>query len=354
MENRMSRILVGSVVREGLENIKKDPERRIRNLVDMALEFSKGQFQEHFFSAAQTILQNEGSGYYELIRDIVDHVETDCLYTFGMNLGYNGCTVGAKKIKENEDQRNHNIPWAVVLQIDTEKWQTTNTRYHEVIREGESLGIYVWMLFVRENPQVMLSLAQAHPDSAFILFCEPEDLTPPVLSEIKKTKNLMLTIRYQEDTVNLCADLREAGLLYSVWYQYGQTELEMIVNGTLFLQTQKCHPVFTVLLPKPECPEMIRQLVYQALVRIRKDAAYRTIPWEMKIDNCRIDAVISNDTCSAHFDQDGILYEWGGITHKTSCNLFLNSLPDILNCAFPKRQQHSGKKPDTAAQTAHI
>ena len=59
MENSISRMLVEMVVRKALKSIKDDPERGIRNLVDMALQFSsEGRFQRDFFSAAQTMLQN--------------------------------------------------------------------------------------------------------------------------------------------------------------------------------------------------------------------------------------------------------------------------------------------------------
>lgn len=102
MENSMSRFITGSVVKRTLKDIKDNPERSIRNLVDMALQFSGGRFQQDFFTTAQTMLQNENSAYYRLVRDIVSHADTDRLYTFGMNLGYNGCTAGAQRIRENK------------------------------------------------------------------------------------------------------------------------------------------------------------------------------------------------------------------------------------------------------------
>ena len=102
MENTMSRILVTSVVRKALNDMKESPERSTRNLVDMALQFSEGRFQQRFFTSAQTMLKNKNSGYYGLIRNTLARVDTERLFTFGMNLGYNSCTVGARKIRENE------------------------------------------------------------------------------------------------------------------------------------------------------------------------------------------------------------------------------------------------------------
>jgi hypothetical protein len=144
MENSTSRILTGSVVKRTLKNMKENPERSIRNLVDMALQFTSGRFQQDFFATAQTMLQNENSAYYRLVRDIVSHADTDRLYTFGMNLGYNGCTTGAQRIRENEKKLNCNIPWTVAIQIDAEQFEEKEQQYQATIQAGEKLGIYVW------------------------------------------------------------------------------------------------------------------------------------------------------------------------------------------------------------------
>lgn len=149
MENSMSRILIETIIKRTLRNIKDNPERGIRNLIDMALQFSEGRFQKDFFTAAQTMLQNENSAYYDLVRDVVNRTDSDRLLTFGMNLGYNGCTIGAQRIRDNEKKFHCNIPWAVTLLIDAEHFENNKQKYHAFIQDGEFLGIYVWMLFPR-------------------------------------------------------------------------------------------------------------------------------------------------------------------------------------------------------------
>ena len=94
MEKSMSRMLVETVVKKALKSIKESPERGIRNLVDMALQFSEGRFQINFFTVTQTMFQNENSAYYGLVRNVVAYTDSDRLFTFGMNLGYNSCTEG--------------------------------------------------------------------------------------------------------------------------------------------------------------------------------------------------------------------------------------------------------------------
>lgn len=335
----MSRLLVETVVKKSLKGIKDSPERGIRNLVDMALQFSEGRFQKNFFTMAQIMLQNENSAYYNLVRETVTHTDTDRLFTFGMNLGYNSCTEGAGRIRQNEKIMNCNIPWTISLWLDAQKMNENQESYHMLIREGEHLGIYTWMLFAPEAPQQVLSLAENHPDSAFCLFCQAEDLSDAFLAEAADLNNMMLVVRYEERAANLCETLREMGLLYSVWYQYGQKDTESIINGDLFSSTQQLFPTFTVLIPEKGCLDEIRRLVYQAVRSAREKQAYHTMVFEFQSDNCLIDSIISGDACFASFDKNGDLCDWNKQYKRGHYNLFQSSLSDILANNFSKKAE---------------
>jgi len=341
MKKSMSRMLVETVVKRAIINIKDSPERGIRNLVDMALQFSEGRFQKNFFTIAQTMLQNENSAYYSLVRETVTHTDTDRLYTFGMNLGYNSCTEGARRIRQNEEKMNYNIPWTISLWIDAQKYNVNKEPYDALICEGESLGIYTWMLFALDNPQQVLSLAEDHPDSAFCIFCQAEDLSAAFLAEAADLDNIMLVIRYEKSAANLCATLREMGLLYSVWYQYGQKDIETIINGDLFGSTQQLFPTFTVLVPAENCPKETRRLACQAVKSARKEQTYHTFVFELQGDNCLIDSIISGDACSVCFDKNGDLYDWNNKYENEHYNLFQSSLVEILSSACQKKRGKS-------------
>ena len=118
MENSMSKIIIETTVRQTLKSLKEDTKRSIRNLVDMALQFSKGRFQSRFFETAHTMLENENSAYYDLIYNAINHIETEHLIKFGMNLGYNSFTWGAQHIRTNENVLGFNIPWVIFFQMD--------------------------------------------------------------------------------------------------------------------------------------------------------------------------------------------------------------------------------------------
>lgn len=335
MEKNVSRILVETVVKKALKSIKNSPERGIRNLIDLALQFSDGRFQKNFFASAQTMLQNENSAYYGLVRDVIAHVDTENLFTFGMNVGYNSCTIGARLIRENEKVLGCNIPWTMSIQMG-EKVEKKQQEFDNLISEGEKLGVHTWMLFASDQPEQAFSLIMKHPDSAFCVFCEMTDVTSTFLEGAITLKNMMTIVRYDEHADDICAELRANKLLYSVWYQYDQKDVEKIINGGLFSDTQQLSPIFTILLPDEQCPEEVRQLVYSAVQQVRSDQLCRTIAWDLQGDNRLIDTMLSESAYPEYFKLDGNLRDWNKKFVSEDHNLHRGSLTEMLMNTFPK------------------
>ncbi len=340
MENSMSKMLIETIVRSYIKNIKEDPDRGIRNLVDMAVHFSKGRFQRDFFAAAQNMLQNENSAYYSIIRNTVADIDTEHLITFGMNLGYNGCTQGAKCIRNNEEKLGCNIPWAIGLQIDTTILDQTASRYHQLIEEGEGMGTFVWGLISEsKQPLNLLPLITQHPDSAFFLFCEAEDVTPAFLDSVAEINNLMIVVKFDENAEDAYSSLRKNGLPYSAYFVYGADDIETISNGDFFAAVEQFQPLLTFLSPDFDCPDSgVQDSIYHITEQVRNEQKYSTIPYEIVGDNCRIDAIISNDACDVFFASDGSLNHWKKETDLSCFNIFEDSLENIFVKALVKER----------------
>ncbi len=335
LKTNMSRILVETTVKTALKNIHTNPERGIRNLVDMALQYSNGQFQKRFFSTIQHMLQNEYSAYYQLLREVISHTNTELLYHFGMTLGYNACVLGARQIRVNEQKMQCTIPWALSLQIEPHLFQCSQKHYQALIKDGENLGIYAWLLFVTGSTQPVLALAKQHPDSAFFLFCEPETLNEDILDELSSHRNLMLVFRYNEYACDLCPEIQRRGLLYAVWHPYEQRDIPSIINGDLFYSTQELSPLFTVLIPTPNCSPDVQQLVQQTIKQIRAKQTFRTLPLEIPSDDQLVNTIISANTCPIFFDQNGDLRHYNVHTTQAEHNFFQQPLAQILASACP-------------------
>lgn len=171
MKKDINWMLIESVVRRTVQKLHDSPEREIRNLIDLGLSFADGRFQRKFLKASQKMLRNEKSAYYPLIKDVVSHVDEERLVTFGMNLGYNGCTRGAKTIRQIEHEESFNIPWALSFSLNIA--QIENGCYSSVIRQGTELGIYVYLMEASDPVEQSLALTAEHPRLCFRPLCSP-------------------------------------------------------------------------------------------------------------------------------------------------------------------------------------
>lgn len=336
MTMNTSKIIIETMVRKGIRDIKKSPNRAMRNLVDMGLHFSKGRFQKYFFEVAQNILKNENSSLYALVPALVADVDTERIVQFGMNIGYNSCTHGAALIRETEKEHGFNVPWSIFFQTNAITYMKHENAYHQLIQDGKELGIYTWQMYASRHPEVILPLVEEHKDCAFILYCDPDDLTLHFLDHAAEVNNLMLVIRYDEYTPDIFETLWDSGLLYSVFYEYDDSNPEHILSGELLAETEQVHPVFTALLAHKDCSQETQQAVYEYVRQTRAEQIYLTIPWEVAYDSCFVDTIISEDDCSLGFDAEGMIYTMYKRRTDLDLNLFRNDLKTILRQAFPK------------------
>lgn len=336
MSYDVSRTIIETLVRKAVADIRDTPKRSTRNLVDMALNFAEGRFQSRFLQIAQTMLKNENSAYYKLIPDIVANADTDKIVTFGMNLGYNSCTVGAKKIRMLEEQEHFNIPWSLTLAISGEKYASKKANYHSILEQGKSLGVYTWMIYALDEVEHILDLAEEHPECAFVFFCTPNKITNAVLDEAVNRENVMFAVLHTDGIENACHLLRTRKFLYSVFHVYGESDLEDILNGNLISDTETLHPAFTAFLAEPDCAEYAQKEVYQYVTKGRTGQNCQTVLWDVIHDDRFIDGIISDDVCSAGFDPDGNLCVFQDRLKKMEYNIFRDPLADILKMVFPK------------------
>lgn len=331
-----SKIIIETMVRKAIKNMKKSPNRTMRNLIDLALQFSEGHFQKHFYEVAQTMLKNKKSSYFALVPALVSDIDTERLVRFGMNLGYNSCTQGAKIIRDTEEHQGFNVPWSVFCHMDATSYINHSQSYHQLIQDGKELGIYTWQIFADRHPEVLLPLAEENEDCAFILYCNPDDLTLLFLDHAADLNNIMLGIHYDEHIPDVYETLWDSGLLYSVFYEYKDSDLEYILSGDFLSETEQVHPVFTGLLASSDCSQDTQKAVYDYVQQTRMKQIYLTVPWEIMYDNRYIDTIISGDPCSLAFDCDGTIYTMYQRRADLELNLFRNDLQTILKQAFPK------------------
>lgn len=329
--------LIETVVRRTLSDIQDCPERTIRNLIDMALHFAQeGQFKRDFFSIAQHMLEDEHSAYYDLVKDAAMNMDIERVLRFGMNLGYNGCSLGAKIIRENEEKHHFNIPWSMTLIIDTLRFHKMEDCYHDLIRQANDLGVYTFLIRTKGCVQNILPFIAAHGNCAFILFCEASDVDDSLIHACEDLLHLMPVVRLSNHADKACALLREKKYFYALEIPYDAGNAASILSGDAFETAQALHPVFTLFTPMSSCPETVYYRVYESVRQAREKQPYATIPLDLVHDFRAIDGIISNEACSACFDESGMLWINPDQPLRSAGSIFNRPLFDILRETFPK------------------
>ncbi len=327
----VSRTLIETFVRKKLIELKDNPERGTRNLIDMALNFSQGRFEKRFFTAAQQMLQNEQSGYYSLIWDTITHVTLEHMLEFGMNVGYNSLNAGAKLIREQESQCGYNIPWTIALRIDGGMWDAMAQDYKSLVEQGKEKGIYTWMARIRRRPEAVLPMIEAEKDCAFLLFIEPEDMTDAFLDAAAQLKNMMPVVGWSEKSAEICRRMREREMLYALFVPYDG--MDAVPYDEILRDAGEMHPFITFFL-SDEVLEGRREDQGEIIGKLRAGQKYATIPMELYADSLLIDGVISDEACLPVFDESGTLI---GQRSGRPLNFIIESLSDILKAAYPKK-----------------
>lgn len=330
MKKDMNRMLIETIVRRTLKNIKGSPERETRNLVDLGLEFSNGRFQKRFLQATQKMLHNQESAYYSLVKNTVDSVEHDILTTFGINLGYNGCTKGAKVIREIEAANGFNIPWSLTIALNEEKLVTEPDFYQSVLQQGVSLGIHTYLFFITGEPEKVLPLVEKQSECAFILFLRGHQISSSFIKKMKAVKNAMTFVYVNEDMPDTCQKLRDAKLLYGVYERYMEKDRERILSGEWLNTVLPAKPTFAVLRADYPCTPETKKDIYDYVVSVRDSQKYPLVLMDLKHDILAIDRIISEEECMVGFNVDGSLRTYEEQKNEEKFNMFSHSLEDIL------------------------
>jgi len=160
---------IQSAVSKGIRDIRRDPNRSIRKLVDLGMQFGKGRNQKSFFTDAQSVLKNSNSVYYALVTSLIRNVDPQTLETFGINIGYMSWTMGAKMIRAYEKERGVNVPWAILLRCNMPAAKPLDLS--RLVAEGQALGIFAYFLFVGSQTErladMLATVAQCHTCAFF-------------------------------------------------------------------------------------------------------------------------------------------------------------------------------------------
>lgn len=335
----ITKTIVELTIDKVLIDIETDTERSVRNFIDLGRNFSKGGFQKYFFEMVQKILQNDESPYYRHAKNLVTRVNHETIKTFGINLGYNGCTNGAKRIRENEEKYRFNIPWTIAFLIDDFKNGISEYDIEKTVLQGEKLGTHVYLICCNaESLQQILFLLEKFPDCAFVIFADGAFKDLSVLKKLSRYHNFMISILAEaDDSIKTAEVLARNSFLYAVHTYYDEKKLKEIMSGEWIERVLTTSSTFAFLIGKDSCSPEVRNEVRKYCLCIRERQQYPIFLMDLVSDIFYIDQIISQCGCSIGFNSKGQLYTLSGQIKGNDYNIRKAGLKEILKKA-PKNQ----------------
>lgn len=336
--------MVENIVRRALYGVRSDPKRTIRNLVDLGLETSGGALHKRFMADAQNLLRREDSPYYDMVVQTVRHVDEERLLTFGLNLGWDGLTVGARRIRELEAQRGHNIPWSLTLHMATGGKLSTGD-YLQLVQDGASLGIGTYFLMPADTDAVdmALDLALLSRGCAFFLFLPPGYPVETALKRLLLPRNLMLCLDCETSGWQRQAELlRDNHLLYGLWRPYATHDESIEITSGRWIKPVLPYAGLAVfLIGRGEAAQDPTASVCLYARDARLAQRYPALVFDFYLDALYLDVLISNDPCFAGFLPDGRMTQFlCGEERPAGGSILSEPLDRLLRCFAKARAAH--------------
>lgn len=337
--------MIRSAVKKGTRDIKDEPRRGARNLVELGEMFSTGQSQLSFFSLAMNQLADENSAYFRIVNQIVQTMDEETLLTFGINLGYHALIHGGGIIRCIEQREGFNVPWCLMIELG-DGATLPSLDVNNIINQGKELGIYCYLLYVDANDphlEQLFSMLHAQTDCAFLLFLHPSTLTDTALEALQGLHNAIPVLDMDEVSDD---DLRRAidrlsnvnclaaGFTRQDKVASAQRSHEMLLyaegiglHSLVFLRTEKHRP-------------SSEDDAYQRFVALRENLDIPVLPIDLYGDLAHANRAISADTCLALIRRNGSSTFFNVDRNEIvkGKNIQEFSLQEILEQAMPKHK----------------
>ena len=304
----ITRTILDTIVDRAIRDISEDPQRSLRKLVDMGQTFAKGPFQKRYIGTIQQMLENGGSPYYDLVQDTVRSTDRVNLRTFGVNIGWQCWTLGAKQIRDTEARENFDIPWCITLQLEGAA-PSARTDCLRLLDEGRALGIYAYFLHCGASAgalELALELARKAPECGFPVFLSPE-LVGPWVDRLSSCPNVLVLLDTgSPDWQTAATLLRNARRFFGYFIRCDSEECAQTVLSGRWVRSLLGHGgSMAFCLPEEHCPAELSARLYNYVAQARNTHQYPLLLMDYCRDVLLVDEVISDSPRYLEFLPDG-------------------------------------------------
>ncbi|MGN0632300.1 MAG: hypothetical protein ACI4JW_00370 [Oscillospiraceae bacterium] len=331
---KITKALLRTTIKKSLADIKQDPKRSVRNLVDLGLQFAEGENQRALFDITRTYLSSENSAYFRLAENIVNEIDHDKLTNYGLNFGYNGCTKGARMIREKERLLGCHIPFLLAFSMGAGDDAISAEDVAGIIRQGMELGIFIYaVVCFGDDYSALLDMAEEFDECAFLFFVNPQKLSREEISHTSELDNVVTSVRYDGET-DSCLEkvklLREQGCITCVHFQYRPDNINQVLTNYVTEQIAETGAVAAILYPDPVCDKTAQKLVFDYKKQIVRSQQYPMFMFEAKTDIGIIENMFSNEERLVVFSDGGKVQCTADLCPVDELNMHTHSLVDIL------------------------
>ncbi len=332
--DKITKALLRATIKKSLADIQRDPKRSVRNLVDLGLQFADGCNQRGFLEVTRTYLSSENSAYYRLAENIVNEIDHDKLANYGINFGFNGCTMGARILRESEAEYGCHIPFLLAFFVSSDSDALKVSDIADTVRQGMQLGIYIYVVICSgDNYSQLLDMAEEFADCAFVFFVNPKKLTREVISRTSELDNLVTSVRF-DGVTDACLEavraMREQGCITVVHYEYKPENLNEILSNSITDRLAETGAVAAILYAPPTVDKAAQKLVFDYKAETVRSQQYPIFMFEAKSDIDKIEHMFSDDECLVVFSNGGKAYYTAEQKPLEQVSLRENTLLEIL------------------------
>ena len=335
--NNLTRAIIDVTVDRGLKEIGEDPQRSIRKLTDMGRQFNRGRFMDEIYAIVQELLRNENCPFYTAFEHLLRFTSRKNLKEFGINIGYNSLTFGAKKIRETEEKSHYLIPWSIVYRMDDKVPGSVSVeRVAGLIDQGKKIGIYTYIFCASGSPAQVSSLFEMfaqNPDCAFLCFLEDVELDPQQLSLLKNCMNMLLLM--PGGTENTCVNiqnLKKQKSLYGIYGSYSDETCGEWTKGDALQNLERHDAAFVVMRPSSLCSEETIQEMSTFVKSMRTKPVYPFFLFDYYSDISEVGRICSSRQGFLEILENGSVNTINGITGEIGKE---KNLEQILREALP-------------------
>ncbi len=250
-----------------LKRVRKDREKGLLEIIDLAQKFMGDQFRPDAYEGARSIVKNQDHKWMRFVNKMLDELHPNVAKMTALNLGYQAAFHGTKVIREMREIHQCNVPWLILMDPTSAcnlrctgcwaaeygyKLNLTFEEMDSIVTQGKEIGIYFYM-FTGGEPLVrkddILRLCRKHKECAFHSFTNGTLIDEEFCKQVQEVGNLSFSVSlegFEEandfrrgegvfNKVTHAMDLmREYGLFFGTSVCYTKKNMDAVTSDEFF------------------------------------------------------------------------------------------------------------------------